>query len=47
MMKNKAYTSPMASVTEIVSKDIITLSKIDGLREDGTYVGEHSAFWGE
>lgn len=47
MEKSKAYTSPMVAVTELDVRDIITLSQIDGPNEDGTYVGEHSVFWGE
>ena len=33
------------TVTELDTKDIVTMSVIDNGQEDGTYKGEHSAFW--
>jgi hypothetical protein len=45
MSERKNYFSPTLTVTEMSAKDIITLSVIDNSNEDGTYVGENSAFW--
>ena len=47
MTKFKAYVSPEMTVTELDTKDIMSMSVIDNGQEDGTYKGEHSVFWGD